>query len=211
MPDLDLRHDLHRGIAAAPVERGYRRRHALRARGGRRDTEPIGHNLPNLLFEQPQHSAKFDPVNRMERKQDIAQADTSADHFLKHPHVFEPIEAREVRERLAHVTHRQRLPNHGLDQAADHLIVDELALLLEADFGNDGRGLGVDDTGSDDANDKGADEATPHQNACRTRTSSAYVRSSLRERIHEKRSVWSYSSRMIWSRVDEERLRAYVR
>ena len=116
-----------------------------------------------------------------------------------------------MRERLAHVTHRQRFTNHGLDQTADHVIIDKPAFLLKADFGNDGRGLGVDETGSDDANDKDADAAAPHQNARRTRTSSAYVRSSLRERIHEKRSVWSYSSRMIWSRVDEERLRAYVR
>ena len=79
------------------------------------------------------------------------------------------------------------------------------------EINDDGSGLGVHETGTDDAQHEGPGETAPHQNVRRTLTSSAYVRSSLRERIHEKRSVWSYSSKMIWSRVDDERLRAYVR
>ena len=90
----------------------------------------------------------------MEREQDVAQTDTRAGRFLKHLHVLESVEAREVRERLAHVPHRQQLTGPCLDQTTDHPVVDESAFLLNADFGNDGSGLSVEETGSDDADDK---------------------------------------------------------
>ena len=52
-----------------------------------------------------------------------------------------------MRQRLADVPHRQRLTGGGFDQSRDQSIVDDPALLFDADLGDDRSGLSGEDRG----------------------------------------------------------------
>jgi hypothetical protein len=97
-----------------------------------------------------------------------------------------------MRDRLAHVRHRQRLSHRRFEQAEHEGVGHEAALLLDADFSDGwGRGLGGQDSAIQKAQCKmQTQNGTPrrgwrrdvlpfafcltrHQKTCLTRTSSA--------------------------------------
>src|SRR5688500_16318443 len=103
-----------------------------------------------------------------------------------------------MRGRLADGALRQRLPQPSRDEADDQRVGDRPALLIEAELRNRLAYLCCRQRSEKyevRSQKQGSCFVLPtpcferrHQNVRRKRKSSAYVRSSLRERIHEKRS-----------------------
>src|SRR5580704_19574116 len=103
-----------------------------------------------------------------------------------------------MRDGLAHRHHRERRADFGLDNLHQRRVA-QLDVACEQVHFHDVLAEVIVDGGKGGTNP----ERTHHerervlQNSFLTRMSSAYVASSLRVRIHDTRSVWSYSSRMI--------------
>src|SRR5258707_991182 len=72
------------------------------------------------------------PVASGDRKQHVAKAYPDASRFLVDLHVLVARQAREVRDRFAHVGDRQRRADSRLDQAENERIGNDLPFLLDA-------------------------------------------------------------------------------
>ena len=92
-------------------------------------------NVPREWVRE--HAAELEPVNGMERHQDVSQPDAGADRFLEDLDVLVAIEAREMGDGVADVLHRQRLAHSGFEQARDQLVGDDPSFFLDADLRND--------------------------------------------------------------------------
>ena len=83
------------------------------------------------VLRQAEHALELDEIDRVKRRQDVTHADAGARLLSQHLHIVEPIEAHDVRDRLAHVPRVERRPDARLDQRRDDRIGDGPAFLLE--------------------------------------------------------------------------------
>ncbi len=117
--ELDARRDPRLQVAAVPVDELQRPGHIRRARRNRRGAEALGHRASEVAFGHAEHAAKLHPIDGVDRKQHVAKAHPVASGLLVDLHVLIARQAREVRDRLAHVGDRQRRADFRLDQAED--------------------------------------------------------------------------------------------
>ncbi len=139
------------------------------------------------------HDRQFDRVARWDRLD---------------AHGVEALDEREMPDRLADVLHPEGIAHVQHQRTRGRRIVERRALGDEADAGDApahqcldriGGACGANATGEHQpgCDHDGAYAGDAHQKVCRTRTSTAYVRSSFCETIQAKRSLWMYSSRTI--------------
>ena len=137
----------------------------------------------------------------MKRDQFVHKRDARANGGRVHANVFVQRKTEQVGDRLPHRSHRQRVSRCGFDQRGEAIVGDWTSLGLHRDRG-DGLAQKVVDisarlTREGQQRQSERTGSPPHQNACLTRTSTAYVESSLRETIQDRRSLSSYSSSRI--------------
>jgi hypothetical protein len=111
----------------------------------------------------------------VDRDEHIPQPDAAGHQFLVRLDVLEPVEAHQVRRRLADRAHRQRFADGRFDQVGDEAVLDELPFLLHPDFGDRGRAavLRVRCGRRQEPGRQQREDQPSHQNACLTRTSRA--------------------------------------
>jgi hypothetical protein len=107
----------------------------------RRVPEALGDSLSKVVLGEFCAADEGDAIDRMTRHQQVLHTDAVADWLALNPHVLVAAQRHQVRDRLAHRTHRQTVTDTRLDQPQHSRLVDNAALLIELDFDDGLAGL----------------------------------------------------------------------
>ena len=196
------------------VDAREKRREIVETCQRKRRAEPLLDAIAQQAFGHGDLPVEDDTADGPGRHEVVRDYDASGAFRHRHHDILESSEPHEVGDALAHRRNRQGRSDARLNQLEQRRIghrpgVDGERLADDRlpEGTRQRQGLRHSVPGQRQAGARGKDRAHPgeaHQNTYLTRTSRAYVRSSFCDNTHDSRSLWSYSSRITWSRVVDD-------